>query len=379
VICASVIALCVIIALFFETPFGDEGFLFRLARTLVFIAMIVAITVISVSLKLGTFRTISAELASMGIEYTDAVGRRSVYDHRETDERVFEVRVNEFMARELLAFKNDSNIYMYVFRSQTLINSVLNDAWNYRLSAQDVKRLGLAAENYSDGLFIHPPVFVYLCAALVRLFDLSLPALPLLMHAATLLLIPVLVHVTLFRAYLLGDASTAPASATSMELVWGRARSASLWAMTVFATCPIASFCSQKIWIDNAAALTATFGATMHLSVLACAQRMMRKDDPPGAAPSRRTHIAYALHFASGLIFGGVALNTKLPNFAMLPFMVISSLQTAHALISRPGVTSNSSDIAAQRKFIARYFAAFAAGAALGHGPWIVLYRVSHV
>lgn len=74
-----------------ESSSGREGFLFRLARNLVFIAIAVAITALSITLKLGTFRTVSAELAVMGMEHTDAQGRRFLYEHRETDERVFEV------------------------------------------------------------------------------------------------------------------------------------------------------------------------------------------------------------------------------------------------------------------------------------------------
>jgi hypothetical protein len=256
---------------------------------------------------------------------------------------------------------------------QTLINAVLKDVWNYRLSAQDVRRLGLAAENYSDALFIHPPIFVYMSAGLVRLFDLSMPALPLLMHAATLLLIPVLVHVLLVRTHLLGGGGgTVSASAASAGEVLGRAQSASLWAMAVFALCPIASFCSQKVWIDNAAALTATFCATAHLVSLTSTQRVVLRDKQ--GLLSSRIYIAYGMQFASGLIFGCVALNTKLPNLAMLPFVVISSLQTAHFLISKPDTHAFST---AEIIFVAKYLAVFAMGAALGHGPWILLYRVS--
>lgn len=257
---------------------------------------------------------------------------------------------------------------------QTLILAVSRDVRHYRLTAQDLRRLGLAEENYLDDIFIHPPVFVYLSAALMRIFDVSMPAIPIIMHAATLLLIPVLTHLALWRRSHLArlDTTTPTAQGDVNTDIWGYAKGASLWAMLVYCMCPVASFCSQKLWIDNAAALTATLSATAHLGTQAMALRNLKSADKP----SHCMRAACRMQFISGLVFGGIALNTKLPNLALLPFIAMTSLPTALEMTKH----QMKGDMYSYRNMsmvVVKYIGAFILGAVLGHGPWIALYRVS--
>ena len=61
----------------------------------VFIPLCILLVIsLSVLTKLGTFRLIHYKTASMriGIDYTDSSGVTVSYDHKETDEKIFEVR-----------------------------------------------------------------------------------------------------------------------------------------------------------------------------------------------------------------------------------------------------------------------------------------------
>lgn len=90
---------------------------------------------------------------------------------------------------------------------------------------------------------------MYFTAGL-RCLGLGAPAVALVLHVATLLCIPLIVHGLLSPRS--GDAA-APAAAAA-----AKARIVSFLAAVIFACCPISAFCSQKIWIDNALMATCT-------------------------------------------------------------------------------------------------------------------------
>ena len=176
-------------------------------------------------LRFGTFRVLSVDVASA----------RYVYNHRETDERIFEVRTPPPLAstpfgaapglcltqsllstspflppppaahslphsdcathdgRSLHCFlpalcacaslSLSTAIYLFpppppsLFPPlQALVEAVEARPWAYSLAGHPlVDALRLAPENYGDRLFIHPPLFVYSMALLRRVARLPLP------------------------------------------------------------------------------------------------------------------------------------------------------------------------------------------------------------
>lgn len=121
--------------------------------------------------------------------------------------------------------------------AQVLVNSVSRDISAYYLPREVIEQYRLAPENYGDQLFIHPPLYVYLCVALKRLLGLSLPGVSLTCHAVTCLLM-----------------SALPSALCRLVPLHGRSGHSSqwearvaLWAVTIYAFCPIVSFVSQKV------------------------------------------------------------------------------------------------------------------------------------
>ena len=170
-------------------------------------------------LRLGTFRILSID--------PDSAAAYVIYNHRETDERIFEA----------------------------LVDSVSAKIWAYSLHDHPiVASLRLATENYRDRLFIHPPFFVYSSAILRRLFKLPLPGYALLCQLLTLSLLPVLVY----------SVSGQMASDKPLSRFQQMTSGTALWAIAIFSSCPIAAFCSQKIWIDNALMFASALTVVAH-------------------------------------------------------------------------------------------------------------------
>ena len=217
-----------------------------------------AIVAFALALRLGTFRVL--------VHGTDT--NPPVYNHRETDERIFE----------------------------TLVNSVSLDFYDYTIHDKPIlDSLRLARENYGDALFIHPPVFVYACMLLRRYLGLSLPAVSLLCNATTMLLLPVLIRLGGFYE--------------------GHGRpqgSIEFWSLLIYIFCPITHFCSQKIWIDNMLTTTVVLSATIHLWFV--------------SSPSLPTPLAMA---CSGGIFGLLVLNCKITGVLFAPFLLGWSMLSA--------------------------------------------------
>jgi hypothetical protein len=148
------------------------------------------IALIGFSLKLGTHRLLSP----LSVELTK-------FDHNETDERVY----------------------------HSLVNSILLDWSDYRLDQDFIRRFQLSEENYSDDVFIHPPVFVYV-AAFLHSFGLSLAVIPSIFHLITagcIILCVDIIDVPLKNQIDIHTVRT--------------------WAVLIFVFCPISFFCSQKV------------------------------------------------------------------------------------------------------------------------------------
>ena len=271
--------------------------------------------------------------------------------------------------------------------------------------------LRLARENYGEALFIHPPFFVYSAALLRRVVRLPLPGYVLLCQGLTLALLPVLV-------YSVSGLLTASPLTRFQQLTNGMC----LWAVVIYSSCPIAAFCSQKIWIDNALLLAVSLTVVAHTTLVAIPRALpafsvnwntaiMPTADNDGVERSgivrktpkdlklqhqQRTR-SLQLHFLSGLLYGAVALNCKISALALLPFLLSWALLqrlvhhlaqiganlwavvvwesfTLPPLLSRPYVWR----VNAVAEDVAAHWLAFAGGAGLGHGPWVLLYWVSH-
>lgn len=260
------------------------------------------------------------------------------YNHRETDELIFE----------------------------TLTATVSKNLWDYSLQSSGViDSFQLSRENYDDDVFIHPPFFVYSMLALLRGCGVPLVLAGALFHVLTAALVAPLL--LLLRCPLLPMAHAGDVNASTLHPT-------ALWAAVVFVMCPIARITSQKIWIDNAAAFTATLAAVTHLSLLRNSRNLTR------------SAVRYR-NCASGLFYGLIALNCKITALAMLPFLLSWTTMTgvfAHrGAASSPG--SSASSGAAATSFVpgvdvravAGDCCCFLVGMACGHGPWVYLYYVS--
>ena len=233
------------------------------------------------------------------------------------------------------------------------------DALDYSLTSSGIVDIyQLSASNYGDKLFIHPPIFVYTMAVLNYAFQVPLPVVSVVYHLLTAAAIVPLSYAVCESLSL----STCGA---------GSSAAVSLWALVIYCCCPVAAFCSQKIWIDNAASLAVTISALMHMYLV----RVVHSDDcTPSASCSVRT--SNIRHLLSGLVFGGIALNTKITCLALLPFLVLWSLwcTSRETLASAPrmeGWTRVVGEAAVR-------VACLVLGMAIGHAPWIALYYVSH-
>ena len=128
------------------------------------------------------------------------------FNHNETDERIY----------------------------HTLVDAVLKNMYDYRLDIDTVRRFQLSEENYSDSLFIHPPIFTYLSAFLYSSIDIPLALVSIIYHLLTCICIIFMV--------------ASIDIATTQECGMTRGRVA-ITAVQLFSFCPIAFFCSQKVMI----------------------------------------------------------------------------------------------------------------------------------
>ena len=246
------------------------------------------------------------------------------YHHQETDERVFEA----------------------------LVTAVDNNWWDYSLVGPDrnmITKLRLSPENYGDNIFIHPPLFVYTSMLLQRYLHANLPTVSLMYHLGTMLLLPILVklsslevhdesrqhrHDPLHEAAHSRKSGTkgggsetteanviaiAEAPVASINEIFSSG-AVSLWATAIYTLDPLAFFCSQKFWIDNALLFFVTLSAAIHM-FLWRRKIVRRSQSQGGSRVSDCIFIALRSVF-SGLLFGVLVLNCKVTGLALLPFML---------------------------------------------------------
>lgn len=241
------------------------------------------------------------------------------------------------------------------------MNSVYESWSRYYIPSEIISQYQLAPENYGDRLFIHPPLYVALCLACRSWLGLSLPAVSLLCHCVTCALVLALPY-GLQRVFMRYNADHSLLT------------NVSLLAVLIYAFCPIVSFVSQKVWIDNAAVMCVTFSAVVHLMLSAyCMDTITGMRHGSGNEKIIRyiTPSCFLLQFISGLVFGGIALNTKISSLALLPFILLVTLHSSLYSLIQESLT--------RRAIVNTVICliAFACGMACGHGPWIWMYWVS--
>ena len=316
--------------------FHDEGSTepMTLDRKWMFIVSIIIFLIVSIICGVTTLRkrTISEHDKFMmtDLSYVSPHGNKEVtYNHRETDEMIFE----------------------------TLTSTISNNFWDYSLQSSGIiETFNLSRENYDYDIFIHPPFFVYSLYFLFHSMGVPLVVASIIFHTLTAALVPPILFSLLNTISVHG---LAPRISDSHFYL---SSTASLWATVIFILCPIGRICSQKIWIDNAAAFTSTAAAYLHLS-LHQKSRYLTHDS-----------MCYR-NLLSGFIYGFIVLNCKVTSLAMLPFLL--GWIVFIAIISHPTMAPKSFMSKKHLYQIITKCFYFMGGAFVGHGPWLCLYFVS--
>lgn len=245
----------------------------------------------------------------------------------------------------------------------------MQDPSDYKLHAHTIKELRLAEENYSDELFIHPPLFVYLSAFLHGYMHIPLPIIPIIMQVLTMCLLPVIV----------GKLMPSTPSVENRAIKAGTTSEVGMTAMVLFGCCPIIAFCSQKFWIDNALMMAVTLCVAAHVVLVS---------QNPKAPSSKRSamHSAYMLsrQLLSGIVFGAVGLNCKITAVALLPFSIVWILLQHYLAFCQYSSRSAAYETENGTKrgtwsvlaWAVASCGAYVTGAALAYAPWAYLYWV---
>lgn len=227
-----------------------------------------------------------------------------------------------------------------------MVNSISNNFFDYSLQNSNIIQLyQLSSENYNDKIFIHPPLFVYTLYIFQNWFHLSLPISIVIIHLLTsILLFPLTILLLVPIQLKSGNIIILNSSNLNISNISNTSIIA-LWAVVIYSFCPITSFCSQKIWIDNMASFVITLSATIHTIA---------------------TFSNISLyHFLSGLAFGLLALNTKITCLALLPFLLLWTVYRSLHFVS-------------SMKEIFFKLIYFIIGLIVGYLPWMILYYVSY-
>ena len=319
-----------------STP-GQEGVGLRqyVGGIFFFLVPYIIVLLFAAACRLGTYRVLMAE----GF---------AEYHHQETDEKVF----------------------------ASLTQAVEKDWRAYFLGPDVVRRLRLSPENYGDTLFIHPPFFVYISMFLVRYCGLSLPSVSLVFHLGVMLLLPLMVrfcgfdvrdqwrrhrrdrlqdkdglsHNVSSHSYDEDDVVAPPRTSISEYYSEG---AVALWALVIYVFDPLAFFCSQKFWIDNALLFAVTAAATIHMGTWR--RQAARRGRSRGMLAVRA--------FASGFAYGLLVLNCKITGLAQLPFLLLWMFVSMIEVVSFGTI-------------LAFCFLPYLVGAALAYAPWAVLYHM---
>lgn len=283
---------------------------------------------------------------------------------------------------------------------------------SYALTGANIQYLSLSKENYQNSIFIHPPNFIVSSAALFSM-SVPLPLHSLIYQAVALLCCIPLVHMfTDFRTSKCGGANTMAEVFSLSSVRMFESLPVICWSIIICGFCPIVMFVSQKFWLDNYIMMAVVIVMTGHVSLLStnwnglyCLPMM----------PNNRVHIQNDSaiwakmnwrQLLSGLLFGGMGLNTKLTTLALYPALLLwtfitidqqvkmdmSRLVTAdevrcsaedstHFIHTKEKSTVRSNRISIDRKtsiwsLIISSLLWFHIGILISHGPWLALYKV---
>ena len=262
---------------------------------------------------------------------------------------------------------------------------MLNDPWDYRLHPHTVQELQLAEENYSDSVFIHPPLFVYMSATLCKYCNVILPLVPLLLQVVALCLLPVICN------YVLSSVKYAHVVDNNMVhysayFSDGEVYHIGVLSMILLSCCPIAAFSSQKFWIDNCLVMSVTVCVAAHVVLL---HRSTCGGVGDGSADSSCVGITISTlfrHVLSGLIFGIIGLNCKITSAALVVFCIgyIILQQYTHYTecchyLNHKEEMSHTKHTSLLRGTVVEALvccAVFGLCAALAYAPWMYIYWV---
>lgn len=309
-------------------------------------------------LRLGTFRLLPAlsngSSASGMIDENEVELINNQFNHKETDELIFQV---------------SSGVYSLVLHYpsvQKLTAYVSRNLFDYSLKDKDIiRQFNLAPENYSDSLFIHPPLFVYLSAFLIYCCKLTLPAVPILYQLVTLLLIPAITPYV-------DPTLTSPRQ--HQQQSYYVVNHTSLTAMVVLLCCPLCAFCSQKFWIDSCLIMCVTICVAGHFWLLDTRKLVAtsNKKEDDSANSFEQTPTQFRSCFVSGLVFfGGIAMHCKITSVGLLPVLVGWIVLQRCLVNATSGNRSHFNDVA-------RHVGVFLVGTTVAYSPWALLYHVSH-
>jgi hypothetical protein len=175
------------------------------------------------------------------------------------------------------------------------MKAVNYDWQDYSLQSSDIiGKYQLSKENYDFPLFHHPPFFVYFSSFLHYYCSFPLPFISILYQLVVLLLFLPLSYLLLSNSML---------KRSWLIIAWK--------CMIIWMICPIAAFCSQKFWIDNALVMTTMIGIILFL--------FFHKWILPGIP----TNLFFLSSFICGLVSFVLPVNTKVTSVGLLPFMFI--------------------------------------------------------
>lgn len=180
---------------------------------------------------------------------------------------------------------------------------------------------------------------MYSSAILQYYTGISLPSVIICHHIITALCIPLLI--------------TGMASDSIPHVV---VENLSVLSLVLFLLCPISAFCSQKIWIDNCLMMTVTVSATAHVHLTNYTTKSLRS--------------AYFSSLVSGLVLGGLALNTKITAIAIGPFL---GSYTAYKVLQR--VWKDKLPVSTASWDILTHGVCILVGMCVSHGPWVYTYH----
>lgn len=221
-----------------------------------------------------------------------------------------------------------THICCFYHSIQALLHNVLSNPLDYRLHPHTIQELHLAEENYSDSIFIHPPLFVYLSAMLHRFCGLPIPLIPIVLQTMALGLLPIICRYVMYMvnglySVIVGcgkDRRNTREYYSENDIFF-----VGVWSMLILCCCPIAAFSSQKFWIDNCLLWSVTVCVTAHVVLLHHTTTAGQEGQESTQSVERVKMFSSDSvwrHAMSGVIFGLVGLNCKITAAALLLFLI---------------------------------------------------------